>query len=62
MEEEMQKVKIAVGKIYEKDNNKVNTGHSRAARFSVFIHKHDGDLKEGNSIRALNWAKGFRVK
>lgn len=58
----MRKGKIVVGDIYEKKDNKVNTGNSRVSRFSATIHKHDEYLREGNSVRALDWAKGFRVK
>lgn len=62
MEEEMRKGKIVVGNIYEKKDNKVNIENGRVSRFSAAIHKHDGNLREGNSVRALDWAKGFRVK
>ncbi len=58
----MRKGKIVVGDIYEKKGNKLNTGNSRVSRFSAAIHKHDENLREGNSVRALDWAKGFRVK
>lgn len=57
----MQKREIAAGKIY-KMNHKTNAGSSRAFRFSVSIHRDDRNLKEGNSISALKWAKGFKVK
>lgn len=62
MEEEMRKGKIVVGNIYAKKDNKVNIENGRVSRFSAAIHKHDGNLREGNSVRALDWAKGFRVK
>ena len=54
----MRKGKIVVGDIYEKKGNKLNTGNSRVSRFSAAIHKHDENLREGNSVRALDWAKG----
>lgn len=58
----MKKLNIKIGNIYETENRGKNLGGVRAARFSASIHKRDENLKGGNSTRALEWAKGFRIK
>lgn len=58
----MRQVNIEIENLYESDIRKKNTGCVRASRFSTSIHKNDNHLKEGNSTRALEWARGFRVK
>lgn len=57
----MQRINIIIGKIY-KNSDKVDNKNKRMDRFSAFVHRHDKDLIEGNSARALNWAKSFRVR
>ncbi len=59
----MKKGKISVGNI---ENNQISEtskqAQYRAERFSRTIHKEESTIKEGNSARALQWAKHFFVK
>lgn len=58
----MKNGKVSVGQIWNNQNTETTKqAQCRAERFSRAIHKED-NIIEGNSTKALEWAKKFFVK